>query len=223
MKIARTLVVTTSFLLLREASSLAAATVSTGSPAATAVAGTPRPLPPTKDVATRVAVAGATGRTGRLVVEELLRRGVPEVVALVRDSKKADEVFAHNENLKIAEVDLTDEEAIASALSEGVDAAIWCATGFSDARVSLIEKFKRLFGAALAPKRSVDAVGIPAVAKALLSSSSGGDDDNSPAIPKLVMMSSAGVTRPTWDDETKELLKGSAEIPIGNVDRRESD
>ena len=40
----------------------------------------------------KVAVAGATGRTGMLVVEELLNRGV-EVVALVRDLEKFNSCF----------------------------------------------------------------------------------------------------------------------------------
>ena len=44
-------------------------------------------------VVTRVAVAGATGRVGRYVVQELLNRGVKEVVALVRDTESATELF----------------------------------------------------------------------------------------------------------------------------------
>jgi len=44
----------------------------------------------------KVAVAGATGRTGRLVVEELLKRDI-DVVALVRDLKKAKETLPTDE------------------------------------------------------------------------------------------------------------------------------
>jgi hypothetical protein len=34
------------------------------------------------------------------------------------------------------------------------------------------------------------------------------------AYPKVVMLSSAGVTRPGWDDTKKEKLNGCADIPI---------
>ena len=44
-------------------------------------------MPTTKSVVSKVAVAGATGRTGRYVVEELLKRDV-SVVAMVRDEAK---------------------------------------------------------------------------------------------------------------------------------------
>lgn len=33
-------------------------------------------------------------------------------------------------------------------------------------------------------------------------------------IPKVVMLSSAGITRPSWDENKKERLKGCADIPI---------
>ena len=69
----------------------------------------PQPLQP-KDVVTKVAVAGATGRTGTLVVEELLSRGVKEVVALVRDEKTSQEAFANPaDNLQITKCDLNNE------------------------------------------------------------------------------------------------------------------
>jgi putative NADH-flavin reductase len=65
------------------------------------------------------------------VVEELLSRGVQDVVAIVRDTAKAKKVFPNApKNLKIVVCDLTNERQIESVL-KGVDAAIWCATGFS--------------------------------------------------------------------------------------------
>jgi len=80
------------------------------------------PLEP-KDVVTTVAVAGATGRTGRVVVEELINRGVTEVVALVRDVAAAEEVFPNAPNsLKITKCDLANEKQ----LSQGM-CAICCA------------------------------------------------------------------------------------------------
>jgi uncharacterized protein YbjT (DUF2867 family) len=176
----------------------------------------------------RCAVAGATGRTGRLVVEELLRRNI-SVVALVRDPDKANQVFSKfdassSSNLEICKCDLTNQQEIVTVMN-GVDAALWCATGFSDApNVNFLEKMKRMLMGAIAPKRSIDAVGIPVVAECLLranhkkSMERGASSENDLAtagmLPKLVMLSSAGVTRPAWDESKKEKFRGCADIPI---------
>ena len=96
--------------------------------AATADASAPVTVP-TKDVVTRVAVTGATGRTGRLVVEELLDRGV-EVVAMVRDLEKAEEAFpSKSDSLTIQECNLVSEEAISASMKD-CDAAIWWLLAF---------------------------------------------------------------------------------------------
>jgi hypothetical protein len=106
---------------------------------------------PTKEVVKKVGVTGATGRTGRFVVEELLERGV-EVVAMVRSVEKANEVFPDEPpNLKIMQCDLMNKNDIEKGL-DGCDSAIWCATGFSDAPLSIVEKVKQLFGIAIASK-----------------------------------------------------------------------
>jgi uncharacterized protein YbjT (DUF2867 family) len=191
--------------------------------AATATAASPKKVKKaspgvyeTKNVVTTVAVAGATGQTGRLVVEELLSRGVKDVVAIVRDTSKAETVFPNRpENLKIVVCDLTNESQIESAL-KGVDAAIWCATGFSDSTPDQnpLEKLKRFLGlGSAAPKESIDDIGLPAFAKSLSSQESNGKKDL-PPLPKVVMCSSAGVTRPAWDAKKKKLLPGAADIPI---------
>ena len=67
----------------------------------------------TKSVVSKVAVAGATGRTGRFVVEELLRRDV-SVVAMVRDEVKGNEIFSDPlpEGLEVVKCDLTIENEI---------------------------------------------------------------------------------------------------------------
>jgi len=161
-----------------------------------------------KDVATKVAVAGATGRTGRFVVDYLLEQQI-SVVAMVRTKDKAKEVFSDPfpEGLEVVACDLSKEDKIKEAV-EGCDAAIWCATGFSDAPDSPWNKVKKLFGIALAPQQSIDVVGVPALAKCF------SDSDHNTKCPKIVMLSSAGVTRPSWSEQKKAMFPGSAEIPI---------
>lgn len=163
----------------------------------------------TKDVAKKVAVAGATGRTGKLVVQELLARNV-QVLAMVRSLDKAKESFPEEmDNLEIVKCDLTSEKEIERALA-GCDAAVWCATGFSDAETGIGERLKRLLGIALTPKQSIDSVGIPIIAKCMLDKVNGSQKN----LPKVVMLSSAGVTRPQWEDDKKEKFRGCADIPI---------
>ena len=168
----------------------------------------------TKDVVTKVAVAGATGRTGQFVVQELLARGVPNVVAVVRDKAKFDKVFPDApDNLVCVQCDLGNPRAIQNAV-EGADAAIWCATGFSDnPDTAWLEKLKSLLGMAVSgSKLSIDAVGLPALAKAV---GTKGNVNGGPApLPKVVMCSSAGVTRTVWSEEKKRKFVGASDIPI---------
>lgn len=188
------------------------------SPFSTAVAGAAVPAAvETKEiqkeapVLTKVAVSGATGRTGKLVVEELLERNV-RVVAMVRSMEKAKETFSmDNEKLQVMECDLTSKGAIENAL-KGCDAAVWCATGFSDAPSSNIwTKVQSFLQIAVAPKIGIDAVGIPAFGSVY---SGQKEDKDGMVLPRVVMLSSAGVTRPQWDDAKKEQFAGSADIPI---------
>lgn len=174
--------------------------------------------PPTNQIVQKIAVLGATGRTGSRVVQELLDRQVP-VVALVRSADKANEVFGNadgdgkNPLLQVIPCDLTNESQVTQAV-QGCDAAIWCATGFSDAKTTLLERIKRLMGMALTPKQSVDCVGIPILAKAMLNQGVGRKPRNNISLPQVVMLSSAGVTRPSWDEKKKEKYRGCADIPI---------
>ncbi|SEQ27049.1 NAD(P)-dependent oxidoreductase [Lentzea albida] len=75
----------------------------------------------------RIAVLGATGRTGRLVVAELLRRG-HELVAVVRDAERAGlpgEVALVVGDVRRAEVlarAVTGADAVVSALGPGPEA-----------------------------------------------------------------------------------------------------
>jgi nucleoside-diphosphate-sugar epimerase len=66
-----------------------------------------------------VLVVGATGRVGRLLVEQLLDRGRP-VRALVRSSTKAEEIFEQNENLEIIVADVAETDKYKRVLDEAV-------------------------------------------------------------------------------------------------------
>jgi len=64
----------------------------------------------------KVAVTGATGRTGKLVVEKLLQKNI-EVVAVVRDIDKANQLFSkptftESSKLTITKCDLGSEKDI---------------------------------------------------------------------------------------------------------------
>ncbi|CAB9502561.1 TIC 62, chloroplastic [Seminavis robusta] len=168
---------------------------------------------PVNQVVTRVAVAGATGRVGRLVVEELLSRGVQEVVALVRDVEAAEEILGGTDapaNLQITQCNLSSKGQISSVLND-VDAMIWCATGFSQKpNAGPLEKAKGLLD--LAMKKTIDVTALPVIGNVIKENNLGGK--NPQQLPKVVMCSSAGVTRTIWDDEKKALMPGAADIPI---------
>lgn len=189
--------VASAFSLPPLSASLSSAAASPGSSAPSPLAGS------------SVAVAGATGRTGRLVVEELLRRDA-RVVALVRNATKAAEVLLPNGNddVEVVVCDLDSADAVAAAV-EGCGAAVWCAAGFSDAPgASAWDKIKALFRIVVTPKRSLDAVGVSALAAAF------DDRSNDEGRPRVIMLSSAGVTRPSWSEAKKKELEGAADIPI---------
>ena len=170
----------------------------------------------------KVAVAGATGKTGSLVVDELLRRNTA-VVALVRDLDKAQKRFSANDKLTIVKCDVTDQQQVADAL-QGVDAAVWCATGFENAaapkKLGILGKIKQLLKVEAAPvveapKKSIDVAGIQAIANCFSETSAlvnGAGSSNT--LPKVIMLSSAGVTRTIWDEDMKQQFVGAADIPI---------
>ncbi|KMS95996.1 hypothetical protein BVRB_003120 [Beta vulgaris subsp. vulgaris] len=77
----------------------------------------------------KIFVAGATGNTGKRIVEQLLAKGF-SVKAGVRDIDKAKTVFSTNPALQIVKADVTDgSDKLAEAISDDSDALI-CATGF---------------------------------------------------------------------------------------------
>jgi dihydrodipicolinate reductase len=105
----------------------------------------------------RVLVAGATGRVGRLVVQELLNRENSTVVvrALVRDVGKAKTILpANSDRLEIVRCELSSSADVAKVCKDS-DAIIWCATGFSDSS-SPIDKLVALFRLKFSPLQSID-------------------------------------------------------------------
>jgi len=163
------------------------------------------------------------------VVADLRRRSVP-VTALVRNATKAAEVLPPGDDLTIVACDHGDAKDVTRCVA-GCDAAVWCATGFADAPApepvleeepSLFEKLKEFLGmsegaeaepiqepAAPGPETSIDLIGVPALAEAMAV-----PDGESEGPPRVVMLSSAGVTRPAWDTKKKERYPGAADIPI---------
>ena len=75
----------------------------------------------------KVAVTGASGLTGSLVVRKLQERGHTPL-AVVRSQDKADELCASNANLDVALADVTGPDATASLETalDGADALIIC-------------------------------------------------------------------------------------------------
>ena len=90
-----------------------------------------------------------------------------------------------------------------------MDAVIWCATGFSQREGgSALGKIKGTIELAL--KRTIDVIGLPAMAKQIKLN----NEQKPSKVPKVVMLSSAGVTRTIWDEKKKSLMPGAADIPI---------
>lgn len=157
----------------------------------------------------KAAVCGATGRTGKLVVDELLNRGI-DVVAIVRTTEKAEsELPCQDPKVTVVKCNLSFEQEIVRAI-EGCDVVFWCATGFSDAPTGLVDKLKSLLGIAIAQKKSIDSVGVPAIARGMLTAS----NSKTGNLPQVIMCSSAGVTRTRWSAAKKTKLAGCADIPI---------
>lgn len=96
-----------------------------------------------------VVVAGATGRVGRMVVDNLLQPPINStqqpvrVRALVRDLAKG-QALPSSDDLEVVKCDLLSASQIASACEDAA-AAVWCATGFSDSQDASL--FSKLMGA----------------------------------------------------------------------------
>ena len=123
-------------------------------------------------------------------MQKLLSDG-HSVRALVRSADKAASVLPKDDRLECQVVDFgtADAAALKTACAD-TDRCIWCATGFTD------------------DGESIDMKGMTALPAAYASA---GSTAGQP--PAIVMLSSAGVTRPAWDDSKKERLVGASDIP----------
>jgi len=124
--------------------------------------------------------------------------------------KKASDVLpAPTPALEVVRCDLLSTAQL-KQVCDDADAAVWCATGFSDSQdSSLLGKLMGAFKLKFTPQESVDVAAMKAMGanfKDRPFSSLGG--------PSIVMCSSAGVTRPQWPDEKKQRYPGAADIPI---------
>ena len=175
----------------------------------------PLPLSPPRTIA----VTGATGRTGRLVVSELLQTTNHNVIAIVRDETKAKDIFdelkintqENNNRLTIQTCDLLNVDEINNMISStNTNQVIWCSTGFSNnPNASPIAKFRLIWNAVVNKgENTIDYVGLTTLANAI---NKNGSSING---PNVIMLSSAAVTRPSWSEEKKERFAGCADIPI---------
>mmetsp|Transcript_7681 Transcript_7681/g.8778 ORF Transcript_7681/g.8778 Transcript_7681/m.8778 type:complete len:429 (+) Transcript_7681:294-1580(+) len=163
-----------------------------------------------------IAVTGATGRTGRLVVSQLLEQYPNyDVLALVRDEDKAKTIFNVNDaNLQIVKCDLMNSNQVTKILSQNnCMQVIWCSTGFSsNPNQSIVTRVSTVMNALLDKegKNSLDSVGLTNLAKAFMTNNQVVDVVG----PNIIMLSSAGVTRPSWSESKKQRFEGCADIPI---------
>ena len=159
----------------------------------------------------KIIVAGGTGKLGRLVVQELLSYDNNlEVVATTRNLLTATSIFStlpfeSKKRLTTIKFDLGKTQDI-EGLCANADAMIWCASGsFTAPNVwsNILEKIR-------GPNKPIDITALEEFGR-ILAGKTGGICSNG---PRVVMCSSAGVTRPTWSDDKKQKLIGASDIPI---------
>jgi hypothetical protein len=165
-----------------------------------------------------ILVAGSTGRLGSLVVRELLLLNgnnngtVLTVRALMRDlSKGASLLPPQDDKLQYFKCDLSRDEDIERACVDA-DAIIFCASGVSDTS-SFFDKVLGVFKLKFSPKKSLE---IAAVSKigSIFSNGKGERRGLVDRGPKVLLCSSAAVSRPSWTQEKKDKFPGSSDIPI---------
>ena len=135
----------------------------------------------------KVLVVGASGRVGRLVVDELVKQNLKanatfqrfEVKGLVRNKPYAQEVVfnssinsgntefweAKRSSLSLVECNLGNTEKLKDVLrQEQCDAVIWCAAGFTDSpSTGIISKLVAAAKLKFNPKKSIDITGLETI------------------------------------------------------------
>ena len=154
---------------------------------------------------TKVIVAGGSGRTGRAVVEEILRRKdiidpiTNETISLsvlvpARNIDAANEVFSSiidKSRLSVVQFDLADTKGIKD-LCEKADSIVWCATGFSDSS-SFLAKIKGAFMLKFMPRSTIDISAVQEFGKVMALKQA-----SEAMLPQFVMCSSAGMSLPPY-------------------------
>eukprot|EP00793_Prasinoderma_coloniale_P001393 PRCOL_00005168-RA len=170
-----------------------------------------------------------------LVVRELLARGdVARVRALVRDGAKAEAELPSPDDeprLEVVNVDLADVDAAGAAFA-GAGAAVWCAQG--DGRASSTAQKATGFLGTLARALRMRLTGngggdgsgsaggasgaVPTGSRAVQPTSPTALDAAAEALAasggRLVLLSSAAVTRNAWKERKREELAAVVDIPI---------
>ena len=171
----------------------------------------------TNKIPKTIAVAGASGRLGRQVVEQLLvaTNSTCKIKACVRDIKKGKEILSDlpskvgvpSSRLEIIQSNFRKDSDI-EELCKDIDTMIWCATGFTD-QSSIVNKLVGLLRLKFAPQSTIDIEAVATIGEILKAKGS-----LPKKTPRIIMCSSAGVTRPSWSEEKKERYIGASDIPI---------
>lgn len=186
------------------------------------------------EMKSNVLVVGATGRLGRLVLENLVLQQSPilrnvsssdaiQVKALVRDEKKARSIFADPKIAKNVDFITADLTKVSSAqltkqlTDNSIDHVLWCAAGFTDSpNTSNLGKIVNAFKLKFFPQQSIDITALETIGNYFASKKDKKSAKGDAAVPvsDVIMCSSAGVTRPIWDEEKKAKYIGASDIPI---------
>lgn len=175
-----------------------------------------------------VLVAGATGRVGTMVCEQVLVR-IPNarVRAVSRNKTNANVVLDKLQRdypgrIELVECDLGKRRQLRAALN-GVDQVVYCASAFRAPRGNILQKIGRLIKLKLSQTfgRALDIRG-PALCCKMLHklehtapwSLAHRDLEPSEQVPRIVMLSSAAVTRPTWDEDKRAQYPEASSIAI---------
>lgn len=174
-----------------------------------------------------VIVTGAEGRTGALVVAELLQqypgvrvRAIAPTVSELRVSLADTLADFTDEALELVSYDLELPESpfIAAAsptayrrLFKGASAVIWCASSFGSTAKEPSQFVRFVKQMNKEEDTFLDAEGVAKAASCFAGATALLDSDADAITPKFVLLSSAAVSRPSWDDEQRKKFSISAD------------